>query len=121
KVEPGATTLQKPLHHVRTVEANAKLKAWHPRLGHHELSRTDAKPIANVKAFLKQARGREVLAEDAPGEIHARKLRAPEREMLRWIGVNRLIDPSVHRQVRLLIAFHRSEEHTSELQSLAYL
>src|SRR5262249_16192531 len=57
------------LHHVRTVEANAKFKAWHPRLGHHEFCRADAKAITNMKRFLKQALFCEGLAENSPRKI----------------------------------------------------
>ena len=105
-VKPGATTLQEPLHHVRTVEANTKFKAGHARLGHHELCRADAKAITNMNCFFKQPRSCEVFAEDSPGEVHTRKLPAPERVMLRWIGVNSLIGSSMHGQIRLLIPFY---------------
>src|SRR5438045_2925267 len=57
-----------------------------------------------MKRFLEQAFCCEVLAENSPREVHARKLPAPERIMLRRIGISRLIDSSVHGQVRLLIA-----------------
>src|ERR1051325_3925217 len=48
----------------------------------------------------------EVFAERSPAEIGIRKSVAPECIMLRRVNVNGLINASVHRQIRLLVAVY---------------
>jgi hypothetical protein len=105
KVEPSPTALQKPLHDIWAVKANAEFEARHSRLSDNKFGRADAKAVADVNRFLKQTRRCKVFTESSPRKVYARKFLAPEGVMFRWIGLNSLIDSSMDGKVRLPIPF----------------
>src|SRR6478672_2867410 len=104
EVEPRASALEKPLHHVGAIEANRQLDARHSRLGDDELGAADAKTVADADVALDEAVGGEILAEGAPRQRKVAELLAPVRVMLRWIDVDRLVDAAVDGEVGLLVA-----------------
>src|SRR5262249_11995522 len=89
-----------------------------PGLSHNELRRADAKPVPDMNGFVVESALRgEVFAESSPDQISVWKLIAPERIVLRRVNVNRLIDSSVYRQIRLLVAI---QVHVPHLHAACY-
>jgi hypothetical protein len=86
----------KSLDDIVATKFQAKLEAWHSRLGDDELSGADAKPVANLHGILQQAFGREILAEHAPRQCHVWKLAMPMYVVFRRIGVDRFVLAAVH-------------------------
>ncbi len=72
EVETAALTLQEPLHHIRTSEANPQLVARHARLGRAHPGRTDAKFIPDPNLFFQEPRRGEILAKHSPRQGHVR-------------------------------------------------
>src|SRR5271166_3065901 len=66
EIETGMAAGEKSLDDIVATKFQAKLEAWHSRLGDDDLSGADAKPVANLHVVLPQAFGREILAEHAP-------------------------------------------------------
>jgi hypothetical protein len=83
----------------------ASLKQGISRLRNDELRRAYRNAVADLDGFLKQTFCREVFAECSPWQVNAWKLLVPEGVMFRWININSLIGSSVHRKIRLIIAF----------------
>jgi hypothetical protein len=53
----------------------------------------------DVECLLKQALGCEVLPECLPKVSQARNFRVSKSVVLRWVRVNRLVNPAIHREI----------------------
>src|SRR5438552_18447243 len=104
-VETWPASRNEAFEHVLAGETNAELEAGLPRLRHLELRGADLKAIADADHRLDETFSREVLAEDAPRQIHAGEPAAPVPVVFGRIDVHGLARASVHSQIRLLVAF----------------
>src|SRR5882672_9363128 len=67
EIETRALARKESFDDVRAAESDAELVTGHARLGRHHHGRADAKFVTNIYLGFKKPRGREVLAEHAPG------------------------------------------------------
>src|SRR5262249_39666631 len=54
EIEAETAAGQKSLDDIVTTKSQPQLEAWQSRLGHHNLGRANAKPVANLKSVLLQ-------------------------------------------------------------------
>jgi hypothetical protein len=71
--------------------------------------------IADVDGIVPHARDREVLSEHATGQLHFRKLFAPERIVVGWVDIDSFLWPPMHLQICLFISLQieSPERHAS--------
>src|SRR5713101_8437200 len=103
EIKAGSPALQKPLHHVSAIEADAQLEAWHAWLGDRELRGTNPQPVPDANFVLDQTFRGEVLSKRTPWERKIRKLLAPVLIVLGGIDVHRFVHAPVHGEVGLLV------------------
>ena len=104
EINPGSAALPEPFHHVRPPESYSQLEARHARLRHLQHSRAHAELISDRDTVLGDTLGGQVLTEPTVRELESRQLLLPIAVMLPWIAVNRLIRPTVYRQIGLPVS-----------------
>jgi hypothetical protein len=104
KVEARQTALKEALENIVASKLEAEFVAGHSGLCDYHLGRSNLKAVSDMYGFIQQTLDREVLPEHAPWEVHFRKLLPPEVVVFGWIGIDSLLRPSMHGEVRLAVS-----------------
>jgi len=106
EIEADSAAAEESLDHIGPVEADTELETRHPWLCHDEFRGSGAKSVPNVNPVFQQPFRGQILPECSPWKVSAGNLIAPKCVVLRWVGINRLLDSTVNGEIGLLVTLN---------------